>query len=70
MGQSQTGQSNPMLEDWHQHPHHQNIFVNAKTNEEAESHLVILKKNEEPYLRKRMQEHHNFVVKILYYEPI
>lgn len=35
MGQNQTGHTNPMLEDWHPHPHHANIFVNAKTNEEA-----------------------------------
>jgi len=70
MGQGNSGQVNPMLQDWQQNCSQSNIWANIKTGEQVEQHTVMLKKSEELILKKRMQEHHNFIAKILYYEPV
>jgi hypothetical protein len=46
MGQGNSAQINPMFEDWQQHPSDAHTFVNSKTGEQAEQHIVLLKKSE------------------------
>lgn len=59
-----------VLDNWKPHAFHQDVFTNIITNEQVQRHPAQLSQHQEQIFKKRMQEHHTSIVRVLYYHCV
>ena len=61
--------NHPIIETnspWNPHPHHQNIYIHQKTQEQVQQHILPFNQLQIHKFEKRLEEDYQYIVRLRY----